>query len=806
MSADNLVIVESPAKAKTIEKILGSQYTVKSSYGHIRDLEKKKMGIDIANDFAPNYIIAEGKEKVISELKKLAKKASTVWLATDEDREGEAISWHICEVLKLDPKLTKRIAFHEITKTAIQHAIQHPRRIDINLVNAQQARRILDRLVGFKLSPVLIQKVPSATSLSAGRVQSVAVRLIVERERAILKFVPDVFFKTIISLSAQDAKTHKTTTFTAEVKDFTTRQQVEAFLKECLKAKYVVDKIEVKQGSRTPAAPFTTSTLQQEAVRKLGYSVSRVMLIAQKLYEAGHITYMRTDSPTLSQLATEQIEKYVHSNYGKKYHKYRQFTSKNKSAQEAHEAIRPTDIERVTVPDKSHQALYDLIRKRTIASQMSSAQLEITTVSISISTSSEKCKAHGEVVVFDGFLKVYQEHKDEDSDTDDGNHFLPTLTEGQALDMLAISSKEKRTKPEARYNEATLVKKMEALGIGRPSTYAPTIATILKRGYVEKKSTEGEAISVAMLTLKDGKITATQESEKVGVEKNRIFPTELGTLVNNFLEQHFEKVMDYKFTAKIEEDFDKIAEGEAKWTETVGTFFKGFDETVKKVLKTAERVSGERELGKDPATGQVVKVRMGRYGPIVQLGESSESPQKATKQKKAKQTKQGKQVKQAKQDSAPTVKFVKLLPSQTISTITLEEALELLSLPKHLGMYQDQEMILKLGPFGPYIQHNKKFYSVPKEDKDIFAIAEPRAIQIIQEKNERDANRLIKDFAEEGIQILNGRFGVYIKTKDGNFKIPKDLQATAAELTLAKVQDLIANPPASPKRTFKRKK
>jgi DNA topoisomerase-1 len=627
--AKNLLIVESPAKAKTIEKILGSDFQVKSCFGHIRDLEKAGMGIDVEKNFTPRYIIPEEKEKVVKELRALAKKSDEVWLATDEDREGEAISWHLCEVLGLDPKKTKRIVFHEITKPAIQEAVRNPRTLDMNLVMAQQARRILDRIVGFELSPVLWRKMSMRNNLSAGRVQSVAVRLIAEREREINAFIPQSSFRIEALFSAKD-KSEKQIVFKAEGKKFNSGEDAESFLQSCTGADYTVNDIQVKPGKRSPAPPFTTSTLQQEASRKLGYGVARTMLIAQRLYENGYITYMRTDSVNLSDTALGDITRTVKGMFGQEYHQFRKYRNKNESAQEAHEAIRPTYMHNPSVDEPDWKRLYELIWKRTMASQMADAELEKTVAKIGISTNKEELTALGEVLKFDGFLKVYREDKDDDeiSEEETQEGMLPPLTTGQQLPLQEMRATERFSRPLPRYTEASLVKKLEELGIGRPSTYAPTISTILKRGYVEKRDKEGIRRDYRVFILKKDKISKEMEQETTGAEKSKLFPSDLGLVVTDFLKQYFDDIMDYSFTARIEEEFDEVAEGKMKWSDMIDDFYSPFKKDVEKTIETAERIKGERELGTDPESGKPVVARMGRYGPMVQIGsaEDEEKP------------------------------------------------------------------------------------------------------------------------------------------------------------------------------------
>ncbi|HEU4554257.1 MAG TPA: type I DNA topoisomerase [Chitinophaga sp.] len=770
--AKNLVIVESPAKAKTIEKILGNDFEVKSCFGHIRDLEKDDMGIDINNNFKPKYAIPEDKEKIVKELKKLAKDTDEVWLATDEDREGEAISWHLCEVLGLDPTSTKRIVFHEITKPAIEKAVQSPRLLDMNLVNAQQARRILDRIVGFELSPVLWRKMSMRNSLSAGRVQSVAVRLIVEREREINSFTPVSSFKVEAFFTAKDSQ-GKVMSFKAEGPSrFKTVEDAEKFLQQCIGATYSVKDIQVKPAKKSPAAPFTTSTLQQEASRKLGYSVSKTMLLAQKLYESGKITYMRTDSVNLSDTALTDIKQAIDKSYGEKYHQHRKFKNKNESAQEAHEAIRPTYMDNATVDDSDTRRLYELIWKRTIASQMADAELEKTVAKIDISTNHEELTASGEVLKFDGFLKIYMEGRDEeDSDEEDQEGVLPPLTVKQVVDLKEMKATEKFTRPAPRYTEASLVKKLEELGIGRPSTYAPTITTIQKRGYVEKRDKEGIKREFRILVLKADKISKNADTENTGAEKSKLFPTDLGMIVTDFLNQYFDSVMDYGFTARIEEEFDEIANGKKVWNKMLNEFYKPFHEDVANTLEKAERVKGERLLGEDPETGKPIVARMGRYGPMIQIGK-------------------------AEDEEKP--RFAKLKATQSIETITLPEAMELFRLPRNLGMFEGQEVTVNIGRFGPYAQHDKKFYSLKKE-MDPYTVELDEVAPLIVEKRAAKDERTIKVFEKEKIQILKGPYGPYIKQGLRNYKIPKERIDHAAEITVeeakAIIEDVKANPP-----------
>jgi len=740
--AKNLLIVESPAKAKTIEKILGGDFEVKSCYGHIRDLEKDDMGIDIKNNFKPRYKVPDEKAKVVKELKQLAKKADEVWLASDEDREGESISWHLAEVLKLDPKTTKRIVFHEITKPAIEKAVQNPRIIDMNLVDAQQARRILDRIVGFELSPVLWRKIGQQGGLSAGRVQSVAVKLIAEKEREINNFKATSSFKIEALLAATDIN-NKTVTFKAEGNKYNEAEDAEEFLRTCIGANYTVKDIQVKPGKRTPAAPFTTSTLQQEASRKLGYGVSKTMLLAQRLYESGKITYMRTDSLNLGETAMNDIKLQINKTYGEKYLQVRKYKNKNESAQEAHEAIRPTYMQNSSVDDPELNRLYELIWKRTIASQMADAELEKTIAKINISTNNAELTASGEVIKFDGFLKVYFESTDDDDDAENDESRLPNLTVGQSLDFNQMTATEKFTKHSARYTEASLVKKLEELGIGRPSTYAPTISTIIKRNYVEKKDKEGVKRDYRILKLKNDVIQKVTEQENTGAEKSKLFPTDLGLVVTDFLNLHFEKVMDYSFTANIEEEFDEIAEGKMKWSTMVGDFYGPFHSGVEHTLETAERAVGERSLGIDEATGKPIIARMGKYGPMVQIGAPDD-------------------------DEKP--RFAKLKSSQSIETISMDEALELFKLPLTLGEHEGLEVSVNIGRFGPYVKWGEQFISIPKgeEPSDLDL---KRAIEIIHAKKVEDAP--IGYYDQKPITKGKGRFGPFIKWNDLFINVPR---------------------------------
>lgn len=737
--AKNLVIVESPAKAKTIEGFLGKDFTVKSSFGHIRDLVKKGYGVDIENNFTPTYEVQPDKERVIAELKKLSKGADMVWLASDEDREGEAISWHLYETLGLNPKNTKRIVFHEITKPAIQKAIENPRGIDINLVNAQQARRVLDRLVGFELSPILWRKV--RPSLSAGRVQSVAVRLIVEREREIQKFVSTSAFKVSALFKVGSG------ILKAELdKRFATEQEAQNFLEKCKEAAFTISSLETKPAKRTPAAPFTTSTLQQEAARKLGFSVAQTMQVAQRLYEAGKITYMRTDSVNLSETAIDQAHKAINQNYGAKYYHKRQYKNKSKGAQEAHEAIRPTYIDRTVIDgDRNEQRLYDLIWKRTIASQMSDAELEKTTAKISMNYSSEVFVAQGEVLKFDGFLKVYMEGTDDEDNDEENSSMLPPMKVGENLEAQEITATQRFTHHPARYTEASLVKKLEELGIGRPSTYAPTISTVQKRNYVEKTDREGTPRQYVHLSLSKQKISKDIKTENTGAEKAKLFPTDIGMVVNDFLLQYFPNIMDFHFTARVEEEFDEIAEGNLDWQKMLKEFYTPFHKTVEDTTENSERASGERILGVDPVSGKQVSVRIGRFGPLAQIGESTD-------------------------DENDKPKFASLRRTQSIETITLEEALELFKLPLSLGEYNGQEVIVAVGRFGPYIKLGESFISIPKTI-DPLTVDMEKAIEIIKEKEEADAP--IAHYKGEGVTKGKGRFGPFIKYQGMFINVPR---------------------------------
>ncbi|MBV9243045.1 MAG: type I DNA topoisomerase, partial [Acidobacteria bacterium] len=755
----NLLIVESPAKAKTIEKILGQDFQVNSCYGHIRDLEKAGMGIDIENDFEPRYIVPDEKRKVVNDLKSLAKRSEEVWLATDEDREGEAISWHLCEVLGLDPRSTKRIVFHEITKPAIDAAVKNPRTVNMDLVMAQQARRVLDRIVGFELSPVLWRKISTSNkNLSAGRVQSVAVRLIADREREINSFQAASHFKIEGVFTADDI-TGRSVTFKAEGRKRDSPDDAERFLNSCIGANYAVTDIRVKPGKRSPAPPFTTSTLQQEASRKLGYGVGRTMQIAQKLYENGHITYMRTDSVTLSTSALDDIAQTVGSLYGERYHQARTFKNKNESAQEAHEAIRPTSAQATTIREAEWQRLYELIWKRTMASQMADAELEKTTVNIEISTNKEELTASGEVLKFDGFLKVYREDRDEDDQEESSQAMLPPMTVGQSLPLVELRATERFSRPQARYTEASLVKKLEELGIGRPSTYAPTISTIQKREYVEKRDKEGTPRAYRILVLREGLIQKREETENTGAEKAKLFPTDLGLLVTDFLKQYFDDIMDYGFTAKIEGEFDEVADGKMQWNEMIEEFYVPFKKDVDKTIETAERVKGERLLGTDPESGKPVIARMARYGPIIQIGNVD-------------------------QEEKP--RFAKVPVGQSIETITFDEALTLFKLQDTMGSYEGKELSVNVGRFGPYVKWGDDFISIPR-GTDLATVDTEKAISYIKAKQEADAP--VGEFDGKPITKGTGRFGPFIKW-DGMFiNVPRryDFQ----NLTQSEMNELI---------------
>jgi DNA topoisomerase-1 len=757
---ENLVIVESPAKAKTIEKFLGKTYTVKSSFGHIRDLAKKNLGIDVENSFTPQYIVPVDKKKIVKELKELAAKSDMVWLATDEDREGEAIAWHLYEELGLEKEKTQRIVFHEITKDAILNALNSPRHIDTHLVNAQQARRVLDRLVGFELSPLLWKKVKP--SLSAGRVQSVAVKLIVEKEREIQNFASKRYFRVTGYFNVPDKNGNKTTLKADLSKRFDGVEQANEFLSACQKSEFTVDNIEKKPLKKSPAPPFTTSTLQQEASRKLSFSVNQTMSVAQRLYESGKITYMRTDSVNLSKLAIGSAAQQIKDSFGDKYHKSRNFTTKAKGAQEAHEAIRPTFMNQPTVEgSRQEQRLYDLIWKRTLASQMSEAQLEKTTISIGISKATERFVATGEVLKFDGFLKVYMESSDDEQE-EDTRGLLPPVSIKDVLERKTIEATEKSTLQPPRYTEASLVKKMEELGIGRPSTYAPTISTVQNREYVVKEDRVGSLREMTQLILKDDAIKKQEVQEKYGFEKSKLFPTDIGIIVNDFLEQNFQNIMDFNFTASVEKEFDEIAVGSVDWPKMIERFYKPFHTKVETATETSERSKGEKLLGEDPESGKPISVKIGRFGPIAQIGEASD-------------------------EEKP--RFASLLKGQSLETITLEDALQLFRLPRDIGAYEDEEMVIGVGKYGPYVRHKSKFYSLDKTD-DPYTIKPERAIEIIQEKRTQEENRNIKQFDEEpGLLVLNGRYGPYISFKKKNYRIPKSRKPE--ELTLEECREII---------------
>jgi len=775
--SNNLVIVESPAKAKTIEGFLGKDFTVKSSYGHVRDLKKKGLSIDVENNFEPEYEVSPDKKKVITELKNLVKKADIVWLATDEDREGEAISWHLEESLGLKDKETRRIVFHEITKGAIDRAIENPRKIDYRLVDAQQARRILDRLVGFEISPILWKKVKP--SLSAGRVQSVTVRLIVEREKEIQNFESKESYRVNALFSAKGKQ------FKAELnKKFPSVEEARNFITACRNGSFFVDQLEVKPAKKSPAAPFTTSTLQQEASRKLSFSVSRTMTVAQKLYEEGKITYMRTDSLNLSDTAVNSAKKEIHSLYGEAYSKPRKFATKSKGAQEAHEAIRPVDMSVKDVSgDSGMQRLYELIWKRTLASQMADAQLEKTRVVIKskadeIDGDKLYFVAKGEVVKFDGFLKVYLEGTDDEQSTEETG-LLPSMSKGDDLDKIEITATQRFSNHPPRYTEASLVKKLEELGIGRPSTYAPTISTIQKRGYVVKEDREGTKRNYLVIKLSEDNISEKELTETTGSEKNKLFPTDIGIVVNDFLVEHFEKILSYDFTASVEKQFDDIAEGQLKWNEMIKKFYSGFHENVENTLENSERATGSRELGKDPESGKPIYSRIGRYGPMVQIGdvEDEEKP-----------------------------RFASLRADQSITSITLEEALELFKLPREVGEYEGEKVTASVGRYGPYVRHKNAFYSIKEEDgDDPLSINIERAKEVIEAKRKADKERIIKEFDEDSeMQLLNGRWGPYLKKGRKNYRLPKDIEAK--ELSYEDCVKIIEEAPAKGKRSTRSKK
>jgi len=776
---ENLVIVESPAKAKTIEKFLGKGFVVTSSMGHIRDLEKKDFGIDIENKFKPNYIVTPDKKKIVAELKKLAKDAKMVWLASDEDREGEAIAWHLKEVLNLKPANTKRIVFHEITKDAILNAVENPRDIDTNLVNAQQARRVLDRIVGFEVSPVLWKKIKP--SLSAGRVQSVAVRLIVEREREIIGFNSETFYRVMGYFLVPD-KEGNITELKAELsKRYNTKQESLTFLEKCKTAEFTIEDVSKKPAKRTPARPFTTSTLQQEASRKLGYSVSQTMSIAQRLYENGKITYMRTDSVNLSGLAISTAKQKIEELHGAKYVKIRNYKTNTKGAQEAHEAIRPTYMANETTDGTSQeQRLYELIWKRTIASQMADAILEKTTVSIAVSNDKEKFIATGEVLIFDGFLRVYMESTDDETNGNGSSDvIIPPLKVKDKLQMSSVVATQRFTQRPPRYTEAALVKRLEELGIGRPSTYAPTITTIQNRNYVVKEDRPGLERSFEVIALKSGKITEKNNVEVTGAEKSKLFPTDIGMVVTDYLVDNFDEIMDYNFTASVEAEFDDIADGKMVWNEMLDKFYQPFHLRVENALQNSERSKGERILGIDPKTGKQVSVKIGRFGPLAQLGEGTTDGEGEKPQ------------------------FSSLRTGQHIENITLEEALELFKLPRDLGEYENKKVVVSIGRFGPYIRHDNKFVSLGKLD-DPYEVSLSRALELIEAKRDKDDKAVINVFDEHpDLKVLNGRWGAYISYKKGNFKIPKKVDAQ--KLTFEDCMKIISESP-EPKSKRTRKK
>ena len=763
----NLVIVESPAKAKTIEKFLGKDYKVMSSYGHIRDLKKHDMSINTST-LEPEYEIPEEKEKLVKELKTTAKKAEKIWLASDEDREGEAISWHLCEVLGLDEEKTSRIVFHEITEPAILKAIETPRHLDMNLVNAQQARRVLDRLVGFKLSPVLWRKVKP--SLSAGRVQSVALRLIVDREREIQNFKSVPFYSVSGVFGVVNADGSQTEVKAQLNKRFKTHDEVLAFLEKCKDASFIVEEVTKKPTKRTPAPPFTTSTLQQEAARKLGLTVSQTMMVAQHLYENGLITYMRTDSVNLSALCTEASQQIVTSLYGDNHSRPRQYHTSSKGAQEAHEAIRPTYMDRTEITGTPQEKrLYELIWKRTAASQMADAELEKTTISIAMSGTSELFVAQGEVITFDGFIKVYRESFDDDDNQDEEMaKLLPPLKQGEELQRREIQAVERFSQGPSRYNEASFIKKMEELGIGRPSTYAPTISTIQQRKYVHKGDRTGTERNYTIDTLKGLQIKTTERTEVTGSDKGKLLPTDIGIVVNDFLMEHFKEIMDYNFTAKVELDFDKIASGEEQWKDMVKQFYDGFEPIVEKTINARdEHKAGERQLGTDPKSGRPVFVKIGRFGPVVQIGSA---------------------------DDAEKPLFAQIPSDKSIETITLEETLELFKLPRTVGEFEGSPVVIGNGRFGPYILHDKKYTSLPK-DADPMAITLDESIALIREKREQDQKRHLKVFTEDlDLEVINGRYGPYIAYKGKNYRLPKALHQKAAELTYQECMEIVNTP------------
>jgi len=773
--SENLLIVESPAKAKTIEKYLGKDFKVQSCFGHIRDLPKGKIAVDIDNNFEPEYTVPKDKAKIVSTLKAAAKKAKEVWLATDEDREGEAISWHLCHVLGLKIEETKRITFHEITKSALLEAIENPRLVNMDLVNAQQARRVLDRLVGFEISPVLWKKIRTKGALSAGRVQSVALRLITEREEEILAFVPQSWFKVEAIFAIEDENNNRVKFKAFLSEKIAEESSAEQLLNTWKKARFTIAHIEKKPAKKTPAPPFTTSTLQQEASRKLGFSVSKTMTLAQRLYEAGHISYMRTDSVNLSDFALDAAKKMVEKNYGNEYVKTRRYNTKSKSAQEAHEAIRPAYFDKQSIEaGRDEERLYQLIWKRAVASQMADAKLERTIFNIKNDVDNKTLTAKGEVLIFDGFLKLYQVSKEDDQE--ENTSVLPRVKPAQALETIQIQASEKFSKPAGRFTEATLVRRLEELGIGRPSTYAKTIKTIEDRGYVVKKSQEGKQRDIIKLTLENALLSRKVITENYGAEKKKLFPSDVGMLVSRFLSDNFKLIMDYSFTANIEKDLDKIATGDKAWSSIIKAFYEPFHKQVEITEKESKRVSGDRNLGNHPESGKPVIARIGRYGPMVQIGEGGgeEKPQ-----------------------------FAKLMPDQSINTITLEEALELFKLPKTLGQYESEEIVVSQGRFGPYIRHKNKFYSLPK-DQDLMAVSLEEAIKIIDEKRKAAAENTIKVFDKEEILVLKGRYGPYLKKGKRNYRIPKSIDPES--ITLEQCLEIVEKAPEKKPRYQRKKK
>ena len=759
----NLVIVESPAKAKTIEKFIGKDYRVLSSFGHIRDLKEKEFSIDIEHNYAPKYVIPADKTKLVASLKSAAQDATLVLLASDEDREGEAIAWHLSEALKLNPKNTQRIVFHEITKSAILHALENPRQINIDLVNAQQARRVLDRIVGFEVSPILWRKVKPA--LSAGRVQSVAVRLIVEREREIMQFVSESSFRVTANFILSDGKTLLKAELNKRLKDL---KEANNFLTNCIQREFSIEEITTKPIRKSPAPPFTTSTLQQEAARKLGFSVAQTMMIAQRLYESGHITYMRTDSVNLSDLALNTSKETIIKIYGEKYHRFRKYQTKSKGAQEAHEAIRPTYMNKLEIQGSAQEKkLYDLIYKRTIACQMADAELERTTITIAAGGMKEKFSATGEIITFDGFLHVYMESQDEDTEKEQDNGLLPPVVVNEKLGLQDMVATERFTQRPLRYTEASLVRRLEELGIGRPSTYAPTIQTIQNREYVLRGDKPGEERIYRMVTLVKEKITSSTKKEIIGIDRNKLLPTDIGTVVNDFLMEFFPDIFDYHFTANVEKDFDAIAEGKMLWTKALDQFYKFFHPKVEatSAIKT-ERKVGERRVGIDPKSGEPIFVKIGRYGPIAQIGEA-----------------------RSEDKDAPKPRFASLMKGQSIETITLEEVLKLFDLPRTVGEFEGKEMTAGIGRFGPFVRHNNLYISIPKSLSPMYITPE-EAIRLIEEKRQKVAQKHIKTFAEEpGLKILNGRYGAYIAFNGTNYRIPKNV--VAAEMTLEDCRKIV---------------